>query len=86
MLGVTSIFFVTASMLAPAYVSTDSIVLVPAVVDAPPSDEVQKVWTIVRDARDAALTRLQTGLANGEAVSGAALDAAAVTRAERAEF
>jgi Xaa-Pro dipeptidase len=40
-------------------------------------DEVQKVWTIVRDARDAAIARLNTGLAGGEAVSGAVLDAAA---------
>jgi Xaa-Pro dipeptidase len=40
-------------------------------------DEVQKVWTVVRDARDAAITRLRTGLAAGEVVTGAALDEAA---------
>jgi Xaa-Pro aminopeptidase len=39
--------------------------------------EVQKVWTVVRDARDAAIVRLQQGRAAGEAVTGAALDAAA---------
>jgi len=39
--------------------------------------EVQRVWEIVRDARDAAITRLRDGLARGEAVTGAALDAAA---------
>jgi Xaa-Pro aminopeptidase len=39
--------------------------------------EVQKVWTVVRDARDAAIARLRAGLAKGEAVSGAALDVAA---------
>jgi len=40
-------------------------------------DEVQKVWEIVRDARDAAIARLRAGLDRGEAVTGAALDAAA---------
>jgi Xaa-Pro aminopeptidase len=40
-------------------------------------DEVQKVWTIVRDARDAAIGRLRKGLAAGEVVTGAMLDAAA---------
>lgn len=40
-------------------------------------DEVQKVWEIVRDARDAAITRLRAGLERGEAVTGAVLDAAA---------
>jgi len=40
-------------------------------------DEVQRVWTVVRDARDAAIGRLRKGLAAGEAVTGAALDAAA---------
>jgi len=40
-------------------------------------DEVQRVWTVVRDARDAAITRLRKGLAAGEQVTGAALDAAA---------
>jgi Xaa-Pro aminopeptidase len=39
--------------------------------------EVQEVWTVVRDARDAAITRLRQGLSVGEAVTGAALDAAA---------
>lgn len=39
-------------------------------------EEVQHVWTIVRDARDAAISRLNAGLADGEAVTGAALDAA----------
>jgi Xaa-Pro dipeptidase len=41
-----------------------------------PPDEVQRVWTIVRDARDAAITRLRAGLAAGETVTGADLDAA----------
>jgi Xaa-Pro aminopeptidase len=40
-------------------------------------DEVEQVWTIVRDARDAAIARLRKGLAAGEVVTGAALDAAA---------
>jgi Xaa-Pro dipeptidase len=40
-------------------------------------DEVRKVWTVVRDARDAAIARLREGLAAGEVVTGAALDAAA---------
>jgi Xaa-Pro aminopeptidase len=40
-------------------------------------DEVQRVWTVVRGARDAAIQRLRDGLAAGEAVAGAALDAAA---------
>jgi Xaa-Pro aminopeptidase len=39
--------------------------------------EVAQVWTVVRDARDAAIARLRDGLGKGEAVSGAALDAAA---------
>jgi Xaa-Pro aminopeptidase len=39
--------------------------------------EVQEVWTVVRDARDAAIARLRDGLGKGESVSGAALDAAA---------
>jgi Xaa-Pro aminopeptidase len=39
-------------------------------------DEVEQVWTIVRDARDAAIARLRKGLAAGEVVTGAALDAA----------
>ena len=40
-------------------------------------EEVQRVWEIVRDARDAAIARLREGLGRGEAVTGAALDAAA---------
>jgi Xaa-Pro aminopeptidase len=40
-------------------------------------DEVQKVWTIVRDARDAAIARLRAAVAAGDRVSGAQLDAAA---------
>jgi Xaa-Pro aminopeptidase len=40
-------------------------------------DEVQRVWTVVRDARDAAIARLRKGLAAGEVVTGAVLDAAA---------
>jgi Xaa-Pro dipeptidase len=40
-------------------------------------DEVRKVWTVVRDARDAAIARLREGLAAGEVVTGAALDVAA---------
>jgi len=39
--------------------------------------EVQKVWEIVRDARDAAIRRLEEGLKRGESVTGAALDTAA---------
>jgi Xaa-Pro aminopeptidase len=39
--------------------------------------DVLEVWTVVRDARDAAIARLRDGLAKGEAVSGAVLDAAA---------
>ena len=39
--------------------------------------DVLEVWTVVRDARDAAIARLRDGLAKGEAVSGAMLDAAA---------
>jgi Xaa-Pro aminopeptidase len=42
-----------------------------------PPAEVQRVWTIVRDARDAAIARLRAGLAAGETVTGADLDAAA---------
>jgi Xaa-Pro aminopeptidase len=40
-------------------------------------DEVQRVWTIVRDARDAAIARLRAATAAGDRVSGAQLDAAA---------
>jgi Xaa-Pro aminopeptidase len=40
-------------------------------------DEVRKVWTIVRDARDAAIARLRAAVAAGDLVSGAQLDAAA---------
>jgi Xaa-Pro aminopeptidase len=40
-------------------------------------DEVRKVWTIVRDARDAAIARLRAASAAGDRVSGAQLDAAA---------
>jgi len=40
-------------------------------------DEVRKVWTIVRDARDAAVARLRAASAAGDRVSGAQLDAAA---------
>lgn len=43
---------------------------------AVPAD-VAAVWTVVRDARDAAITRLRDGLAKGERVTGAALDGAA---------
>jgi Xaa-Pro aminopeptidase len=39
--------------------------------------DVQEVWTVVRDARDAAIARLRDGLRKGEAVTGAELDAAA---------
>jgi len=39
--------------------------------------EVGQVWAVVRDARDAAITRLRDGLQRGEAVTGAVLDAAA---------
>jgi Xaa-Pro aminopeptidase len=42
-----------------------------------PPDEVRRVWVIVRDARDAAIARLRAGLAAGETVTGADLDAAA---------
>lgn len=40
-------------------------------------DEVQQVWTVVRDARDAAVARLRAAVAAGDRVSGAQLDAAA---------
>jgi Xaa-Pro dipeptidase len=40
-------------------------------------DEVARVWTVVRDARDAAVARLRAGLAAGQPVTGADLDAAA---------
>jgi Xaa-Pro aminopeptidase len=40
-------------------------------------DEVQRVWTIVRDARDAAIARLRAASAAGDRVTGAQLDAAA---------
>jgi Xaa-Pro aminopeptidase len=40
-------------------------------------DTVQRVWTIVRDARDAAIARLRVAVAAGDRVSGAQLDAAA---------
>jgi Xaa-Pro dipeptidase len=42
-----------------------------------PPEEVVKVWQIVRDARDAAIDRLRTGVSRGEVVTGAALDEAA---------
>jgi Xaa-Pro dipeptidase len=42
-----------------------------------PPEDVQRVWTVVRDARDAAIARLRAGLAAGETVTGADLDAAA---------
>ena len=40
-------------------------------------DEVQRVWEIVRDARDAAIARFRAGLKAGTPVTGADLDAAA---------
>lgn len=40
-------------------------------------DEVQKVWTAVRDARDAAVARLVSAVRSGERATGAMLDAAA---------
>jgi Xaa-Pro aminopeptidase len=42
-----------------------------------PPEEVVKVWTIVRDARDAAIARLRAAVSAGDRVSGAQLDAAA---------
>jgi Xaa-Pro aminopeptidase len=42
-----------------------------------PTDEVMKVWTAVRDARDAVVTRLRRAAELGEKVRGADLDDAA---------
>ncbi|HEX9729214.1 MAG TPA: M24 family metallopeptidase [Gemmatimonadales bacterium] len=42
-----------------------------------PPDEVVRVWETVRDARDAAIDRLRSGIEAGEQVSGADLDIAA---------
>jgi len=39
--------------------------------------DVERVWTIVRDARDAAIARLRAAVVAGDQVSGAQLDAAA---------
>jgi Xaa-Pro aminopeptidase len=42
-----------------------------------PSDEVLRVWTAVRDARDAAVSRLRDACAAGRTAAGRDLDAAA---------
>jgi Xaa-Pro aminopeptidase len=43
---------------------------------AAPPEAVVSVWTAVRDARDAAVTTLRDALANGDSITGAALDRA----------
>jgi Xaa-Pro dipeptidase len=44
-----------------------------------PSSRAQEVWTAVRDARDAAITLVQSRVAKGEAVRGGEVDDAART-------
>lgn len=39
-----------------------------------PSDELQRVWTVTRDARDAVVDYLRNAMADGNSVTGAALD------------
>jgi Xaa-Pro dipeptidase len=51
-----------------------------------PSDEAQKIWTVVRDARDAAITMVVDAAARGDTIRGADVDDAARAVIQKAGY